>query len=273
MSVILHLSDPHFGTEQPDVAAALIQLAHQQRPDLAVISGDITQRARPRQFAAAKAFIDALKTPANLVVAGNHDIPLFNVLSRIFWPYANYQWTFGKNLEPVFESDSLLAIAVKTTRRYRHIHGELSAEQIDRVSRLLVQAKPAQLRLVIAHHPLWVSRLKDEVNVVRGRDAAIDKWTKAGADLILGGHIHLPFIIPLRHKLPEINNSWVVQAGTAVSDRVRWNAGNSVNIIRFHAADRLRHCSVERWDYRHQQAIFSRVANEILPLAAIDAKI
>jgi 3',5'-cyclic AMP phosphodiesterase CpdA len=269
MDVILHLSDTHFGTEQPEVAQALIELTHQLQPDLTIISGDITQRAKAKQFSAADAFCKALYNSPRVVIAGNHDIPLFNLPMRFSCPYYNFQKTFGENLEPVFESDMVLVVTVKSTRRYRHIDGELSTAQIDRVCRRLQQGKSSQLRIVVAHHPVYVSTAMDEVNVVKGRDRAIFRWAKAGADLILGGHIHLPFIIPLHSRIAEVNYPlWVIQAGTAVSERVRRNAPNSVNIIRYYdSPDEPRHCKVEQWNYIVQQAIFSCVANETLPLS------
>ncbi|WP_394752821.1 metallophosphoesterase family protein [Crenothrix sp.] len=270
MSVILHVSDPHFGTEQPDVVKALITLAHQQQPDLVILSGDITQRARNSQFRKARDFVDALKAPANLVIAGNHDIPLFNLPMRIFWPYFNYSRRFGVNLEPVFKSQDLLVIAVKTTRRYRHINGEISAVQVGRVNQLLNQAQPAQLRIVVAHHPVYVTHLEDEVNVMRGRKLALANWAKAGADLILGGHIHLPFIVPLHHKFSEFDQRmWAVQAGTGVSSRTRQNIDNSVNIIRYHRLKEPRSCDIERWDYNRHTSMFLCVSSETLVLEPI----
>src|ERR1035437_3656295 len=100
MSVLLQISDPHFGTEQPPVVEALAALSRQQRPDLLVVSGDITQRARPGQFRAARAFIDRLDAPV-LVSPGNHDIPLFDLYARRHHPYARYRDAFGDELEPV----------------------------------------------------------------------------------------------------------------------------------------------------------------------------
>ena len=103
MSVLLQISDPHFGTEQAPVLAALAALARQQRPDLLVLSGDITQRASADQFRAARAFVDQLGMPL-LAIAGNHDIPLFNLGARFLQPYARFSAAFGDNLEPEHES-------------------------------------------------------------------------------------------------------------------------------------------------------------------------
>lgn len=148
MSVLLQISDTHFGTEQAPVVEALRALSQQQRPDLLVLSGDITQRARPSQFAAARAFIDRLGVPL-LSLAGNHDIPLFDLRQRLFHPHAHYSAAFGAELEPVHCSRDLLVLGVNTTRWYRHKNGEVSLAQIERVARRLGRATPGQLRVVV----------------------------------------------------------------------------------------------------------------------------
>lgn len=173
MMVILHLSDPHFGTEQAEVKAALISLAHQLQPDFAILSGDITQRARKHQFRRARTFLDALNIPASLVIAGNHDIPLFNLPLRFLKPYANYATYFGETMEPVIESSAFYVIGVKTTRRYRHVNGEVSDQQIDRVSRLLRLAGASRLRVVVTHQPVCVVHQQDKKNALIGGTRAI----------------------------------------------------------------------------------------------------
>lgn len=191
MTVLLQVSDPHFGTERPAVVDALTELARQQRPDLVVLSGDITQRARPSQFSAARAFTDSLGVPV-LAVPGNHDIPLFDLWTRLRSPYARYSAAFGTDLEPVHRSAELLLVCVNTTRPWRHKDGEVSALQIDLVARLVEHADPAQLRVVVVHQPIAVTRAEDEPNRLRGHAAALRRWAEAGADLVIGGHIHLP---------------------------------------------------------------------------------
>jgi len=261
MTVLLQISDTHFGTEQPPVVEALVRLAHEQAPDLVVLSGDITQRARRKQFRAARAFVDRLGVAVTLTIPGNHDIPLFDVATRLFYPYVNYSQEFGTNLEPVFESDQLLVIALNTTRFYRHTDGEVSIEQIERVAQRLEQAIPTQLRIVVTHQPVAVTRPQDEINLLHGRVEAIHRWAQAGADLILGGHIHLPYVLALHEQFAELPRKlWAIQAGTAVSSRVRHEAGNSVNVIRYKGQGEQR-CGavIERWDYVASQQCFRPV--------------
>jgi 3',5'-cyclic AMP phosphodiesterase CpdA len=247
MTVLLQISDPHFGTERPAVVEALLQLSRQQQPAIVVLSGDITQRARRAQFAAAKAFVSRLAAPALVAIPGNHDIALFNVLARAFYPYRDFQWAFGERLEPEWESDDFRVICVNTTRPARHKDGEVSAEQIDRVSQRLQAATPEQVRVVVTHQPVYVLKGSEVHNRLHGYEQAITAWSAAGADIIMGGHIHLPYIAPLHeHEEGVKRHCWVVQAGTAVSHRVRRDQANSVNIIR--RTEQLG-CIVERWDY------------------------
>ena len=268
MSVVLHISDTHFGTEQPRVVEALVALAAQQRPDVVVLSGDITQRARPAQFRAAKAFVDRLGAPV-VAVPGNHDIALFDLWARFTRPYARYAKAFGSDLEPVHASPDLLVVCVNTTRAWRHKHGEVSAAQIDRVASLLAAASAQQLRVVVVHQPAAVTRAEDHVNLLRGHQAALRAWSAAGADLVLGGHIHLPYTLAQQGLARRL---WVVQAGTAVSSRIRLEAPNSVNILRWGASSGARgeraragaeagkDCLIEQWDFARQEHAFVRTA-------------
>jgi 3',5'-cyclic AMP phosphodiesterase CpdA len=266
MSILLQISDTHFGTEQPPVVEALATLARQQRPDLLVLSGDITQRARPAQFRGARAFTDRLRVPL-LAIPGNHDIPLFDLWTRLRRPYARHIAVFGDDLEPVHSSPDLLVVCVNTTRAWRHKHGEVSARQVDRVAGVLAGAGPAQLRVVVVHQPVAVTRADDVVNRLRGHDVALQRWAAAGADLVMGGHIHLPYVMAL-HGLQR--PMWAVQAGTAVSSRVREGAPNSVNLLRWGGADSPRGgCLIEQWDYSTEAQAFGRVAvSEVRPARA-----
>jgi 3',5'-cyclic AMP phosphodiesterase CpdA len=254
VATLLQISDPHFGTEQQPVVAALLELARMLRPELVVLSGDITQRARSGQFAAAAAFAQQLPTARLIAIPGNHDIPLFNVAARAFNPYAGFRAAFGDDLEPEFADDSLRVICVNTTRPKRHKDGEVSSVQVERVATLLRAARPEQLRIVVVHQPVHVIRKQDIANLLHGHIAAVRAWSRAGADVVMGGHIHLPYVRALNDHVTDLHRRiWAVQAGTAVSSRIRDNAPNSVNVVRYAAGQA--NCVVEQWDY-------AAVANE-----------
>jgi 3',5'-cyclic AMP phosphodiesterase CpdA len=265
VTVLLQVSDAHFGTERPRVVEALLALSRQLEPDLLVLSGDLTQRARSAQFDAARAFVQRLAIANVLAVPGNHDIPLFDLPARLRDPYAGYKRVFGADLEPRFDAPDCLVLGVKTTRRYRHVDGEVSAGQRSRVARDLQEASPQQVRIVVLHQPVVVPRSSEQKNVVHGAALAITAWAEAGADVILAGHIHLPFIVPL-HEVARLERPlWAVNAGTAVSARVRYDAGNSVNVLRVGEAPRS--CFVEHWSYNEPNGAFVRDARVPLDCA------
>lgn len=267
---LLHLSDTHFGTEVPAVVEALVEWVRAHPPDVLVLSGDITQRARTRQFAAARAFVDRLRVPVRVVLPGNHDVPLFDLATRLLQPYGGFERAFGPTPEPWHVDPRWRVVAVKTTRRWRHVHGEVSRAQADRAARRLEGADAAQLRIVVTHQPAHVIRHQDLHTRLRGARPALYRWAQAGADLVLGGHIHLPYVAPLHEALPGLARPmWIVQAGTAVSRRVRAEAGNSVNLLRWTppGPGAARQVVVERWDVDRDHTRFERVADHRLVLA------
>ncbi len=258
MTRLLQISDPHFGTAQAPVMEALVRMAHEQRPDVLVLSGDITQRARVEQFKQAREFCDRLAIPKMLSLPGNHDIPLFDLYQRIFKPYQRYLQFFGPDVETALETPELSLISVKTTRRWRHKNGVVSRSQIERVVAHLKKAKPEQLRVVVVHQPVHVQRDEDEHDRLRGSHTAVRAWSAAGADIVMGGHIHLPYVCELSGQVAGVGRRiWCVQAGTALSSRVRQEAPNSVNLLHFGLADQPELCKAERWDFQAATGSFA----------------
>lgn len=264
MSTLLQISDAHFGTEQELVVSALRALSEHLEPELVVFSGDITQRARRAQFEAGRQFAQALRRPL-VAIPGNHDIPLYNIFARMFWPYGNYVRAFGSELEPEFESEGMLVVCTNTTRPRRHKDGEISPEQIARVSDRLQRSSAQQMRIVVTHQPVHVIREEDEENLLHGHEAAVRAWSQAGADIVMGGHIHLPYVRPLSDRFQKLSRKiWCVQAGTATSWRIRGQIPNSVNVLK-HAPGELV-ASVERWDFEASSNAFRCISTELLQL-------
>ncbi len=258
MTLLLQVSDPHFGTERPAVVAALERLCATLRPDVLLLSGDITQRATTAQFTAARAFVERLAVPVCLALPGNHDIPLFNLAQRLFSPYARFSAAFGSVLAPGFDDADVLLQSVNTTRWWRHADGQVSAAQVSQVVQRLALDHSPRWKLVMVHQPLAVTRAEDAKNLLHGHAQALASWRAAGVDVVLGGHIHLPYVLPLADA-PGGKLLWVVQAGTAISQRVRAEAGNSVNVLRLLAGP-PRVGVVERWDCHAGRGEFEQVA-------------
>lgn len=265
-TAIVQISDSHFGTEVAPVERALRSMIHELAPSAIIVSGDVTQRARQSQFRAARRFFDSLPKVPLLATPGNHDIPMFALQKRLLRPYGHWIKVFGTDLEPVLETERVLVQCVNSTRWFRRKHGQVSAAQIERVARRIRQATPEQLRVVVAHHPLLAIRDSDNNNLLRGHQEATRAWTDAKVDIVMGGHIHLPYIRPLHVEVENPpHHCWVVQAGTAVSKRVREGIPNSVNVLRFADSGPV-HCAVERWDYQAASGSFEQLHSVDLPL-------
>jgi len=226
---LAHLSDPHFGTEEATVCRALREDLLHQSPDLVVLTGDVTQRARSAQFRAARAFLDSLAPIPVLALPGNHDLPLFDLFTRFSAPYRGYRRHICASLEPLWSGPQVAVVGVNSTRVLRHKHGALPAELIAHVAQQLVRL-PQSFKVVALHHPLVVVERRDWRNRARAAEAALAAWIDAGADLFLGGHIHLPYCVAAG---PGPRQAVVLQAGTAVSTRRRGGRPNSYSLVRF----------------------------------------
>ncbi len=266
MTTILHVSDLHFGTEVPQAVEALVRLARSAPPDVLIVSGDITQRARRAQFDAAAHFIRRLAAAQVLVIAGNHDIPLFNLPQRLLAPYRGHARAFGPDLEPRLALPDVRIAGVHTARAWRHVVGHVTPAQAARSAAWLAEGPADALRIVVTHHPLAVADAQDEAQRLRGADAALPHWLQAGVQLALGGHIHRPYFMPLPgHQAAARQQLWVAQAGTAVSHRLRAPWPHSVNLLRRIAASRWH---LERWSLdpgRSDFALHEQVAIDTRP--------
>jgi 3',5'-cyclic AMP phosphodiesterase CpdA len=245
MRTIVHLSDLHFGRVDPRILKPLIQAVHDARPDLIAISGDFTQRARRRQFTEARAFLDALPF-RQLLVPGNHDVPLYNVAARFLAPLAAYRRYIADELEPSFVDDEMAVVGLNTSRAFvAGGGGRLGDVQVARaVDRL--RPLPAHLiKIIVTHHPFDVPEGFSAENLVGRATMAMGHLAGIGADLFLAGHIHVSHIGHTAERYPiEGHSALVVQAGT-MSTRGRGEL-NTFNVLRLHRPD----VGIERhsWD-------------------------
>ena len=248
MSRIVHLSDLHFGTESPVVLAALEDAVRFLAPDVVVVSGDLTQRARRTEFAAARRFVDALPG-RHVVVPGNHDIPLFNPVARALWPFRRYQEAFGPSGTTLVEHGSLRLVTVNSVRRERHADGRVTRARRLAVAALARAAPPGATTVVVAHHPLGTTRADGSPREDR---RTLEHWRRAGVRLVLSGHEHRAFLRPggegrtrgtaeggtggaVTTAAP--GELWVLNAGTALSRRLRHARPNSFNVVDVPDAD------------------------------------
>lgn len=261
MPTIAHLSDLHFGREDPRVVAALSMQLNADPPDMIAISGDLTQRATDRQFAAAAQFLKGLPQP-HIVVPGNHDIPLHNVFKRAFFPFSNYRRHVTETMRPTFDNDHLCVVGVNTARRlgrrWRGFwkDGILRSADVAYACKVFADTN-APLKILVAHHPLQVEQDLFEGDLVRAGRQALKALAAAGCDAILYGHIHVPHaILGVEQTIQTPRSMLCVMAGTATSLRVRLGSANSYNRLWFDG-DR---CSIDvmTWDGETFRSTLSR---------------
>lgn len=252
---IAHISDPHFGTEVVPVRDALLRELHDAPPDVVVLSGDVTQRARRAQFRKAAAFLRELPAVPRVCLPGNHDIPLFDVFTRLVRPYARFRKHVSTELAPQFLGEQVAVVGVDATSPRRHKDGALPPDLIDDAAARL-SALPQPFRVVVTHQPLASATRTDRTNVAHGAAAALERWIPAGADLFLGGHIHLPYCLQM--QTADARHSGVLlQAGTCISHRTRDGIPNSYNVIRLERDAQERRMLIERRDYDAQARAFA----------------
>jgi 3',5'-cyclic AMP phosphodiesterase CpdA len=233
MRRLVHISDVHFGKVDYAIAEQVRVKIIELRPDLVIISGDLTQRARTAQFIEARQFLDSLPKP-QIVVPGNHDIPLHNVYARFVTPLEKYKKYITEDLEPFFIDDEMAVIGLNTARSLTIKDGRINNEQIAAVRERMCRLDDKLLKGVVTHHPFDLPAGFDEDDIVDNAEKAFPQIADCGADVFFSGHLHISHIAHTanRYQLPTGRNALIIQAGTATSTRVRGEV-NSFNLIEF----------------------------------------
>ncbi|MFN3853543.1 MAG: metallophosphoesterase family protein [Phreatobacter sp.] len=243
MTVIAHLSDLHFGTEQPAVAAALLRILAAEPPDLIVVSGDLTQNATWRQFRAARAFLDRLPAPW-LAVPGNHDIVGHRLLEMVLRPFRRWTWMICDDLDPEWSNGLTVVKGINTARPFgpylNWSRGRFSANQVETLARSVVDGR---LLTIACHHPLAFGHDRAKAYPLATRaEAVLAALSRHSRSLVLAGHRHRSHVSLWSATAGErtveagatarAGEVLIVHAGTASSDRLRGevNSWNRVSL-------------------------------------------
>ena len=225
MPRLIHLSDLHFGAHDPRLVAAVEARIDEERPDLVVISGDFTQRARTEQFEEACRFLTRLRDAGHEVlgVPGNHDIPLYDVLRRFLSPLTRYKRFIDDTLCPYHELDGAAVLGINTARSLTFKDGRINERQMEFIRRTFERSRDGP-RILVTHHPLFALPVGDGPALgkpIGRQELALDAIADAGVDVLLAGHNHRASTNSARDLATRAGPALVIQAGTATSTRLR----------------------------------------------------
>lgn len=225
MPRLIHLSDLHFGAHDETLVAAVEERIAEEKPDLVVISGDFTQRARTDQFEQACAFLTRLRDRGHEVlgVPGNHDVPLYDVLRRFLSPLTRYRRFIDDDLCPYHELKGAAVLGINTARSLTFKDGRINHEQMALIGSTFGRARDVP-RILVTHHPLFALPVGEgpELGKPIGRQQlALQAIAEAGVDMLLAGHNHRASTHSARDLATSAGPALVIQAGTATSTRLR----------------------------------------------------
>jgi 3',5'-cyclic AMP phosphodiesterase CpdA len=238
MVTLLHASDLHFGEPfAPDAGEALMRFAHELEPDAIILSGDFTQRAKRREYAEARAYLDRLPRVPMVVTPGNHDVPLYRVFERLLQPYRNYREFISPELDSITRLDGVTIVSLDSAAPHRAIvNGRIRDDQVAFATRAFEEAGPG-IRLLVAHHHFAPAPDYEPDKPIPRARQLLDRFGRMGVEMILGGHLHRAYIghsLDVHRGADPEHGIVIVQSGTTTSNRgrARESAKNSFNVIR-----------------------------------------
>lgn len=272
MARIAHLSDIHFGAHDPRIVSATEAWLAERQPDLVIISGDLTQRARVEQFRAASAWLNRLRAAGHrlLVIPGNHDIPLYDVVRRFGAPLQRYKRYIDNQLCPWFEDDEVAILGLNTARSLTIKDGRINHEQMHMLRARFAPVAPEKTRILVTHHPLFampIGKGGELSEAVGEHEDAVQAVCEAGIHIALAGHFHRTYAEAAQKMVANAGGALVIQAGTATSTRLRNDEPQSFNWLHVRHNNEIE-LQVVVWDgasfqrgshveYRHENKLWS----------------
>lgn len=226
VTTIAQISDLHFPFTSEPILAALRRSLFEASPAVLVVSGDLTQRARESQFLAAREYLGTLPRP-QIVIPGNHDVPLYDVYRRFLRPRERFSRLICDELTPDYSDDTWFVVGADSTRAFTFDifgfwkNGSLSDHQLDEIRACFARAKPEQLRVLAIHHPLINPWDTTSRYTVRRRHVILRVLEEVGVHVVLSGHLHVGYGAHAPLITPNGRKVLCVQSGTATSTRLR----------------------------------------------------
>jgi 3',5'-cyclic AMP phosphodiesterase CpdA len=221
---LIHLSDLHFGAHDDRIVEAVVERVDAERPDLVIISGDFTQRARTDQFEQACLFLERLRDAGHEVlgVPGNHDIPLYDVLRRFLSPLTRYKRYIDDVLCPFHQLPTAAVLGINTARSATFKDGKINDDQIALIRETFGRIDEAIPRILVTHHPIFALPTGDGIGEpIKNQADVLEMISGLGVDVLLAGHNHRASHQDSADFVTKSTGALVIQAGTATSTRVR----------------------------------------------------
>jgi 3',5'-cyclic AMP phosphodiesterase CpdA len=240
MLTLLHTSDLQIGKPyRPHAAEALVRAVEELCPDVVVVAGDLTQRAKVREYQTARALLARLGPAPVVVTPGNHDVPLYRVWERLIFPYRNWRRFVSDRLDSVLHVPGAMVVALNSSAPRRAIvGGRLDRPQIEYARRAFAEAEPTEVRILVVHHHFVVTDDGTGGTPLPRARWHLDAFADMGIDLLLGGHVHQTRV--LVPPDPRTGAPFpVVSCGTTTSWRGRGPETdlNTMNLIRIDAGE------------------------------------
>jgi len=257
MRTLIHLSDLHFGRVDPTILAPLVKFIGEIKPDVVAVSGDLTQRARTAEFVAAREFLASIPFP-QIVVPGNHDVPLHNIISRFARSLDHYTRYISADLQPSYADSEIVVAGVNTARAWTWKDGRINQPQLEKLRALLQAAPSRATKIVVTHHPFDLPAGASGRVVGRSR-LAMKTLAECGVDLLLAGHFHIADTTQTAKRYKTSGYSAIiVSSGTSTSTRGRGQP-NSFNVIRIDRPN----LTIERRTWQPTSGLFDVLSVEM----------
>jgi len=261
MRLVAHISDLHFGYNDPVLVRSLGEALGAIKPQLVVVSGDLVEHATDAEFASARDFLETLPGP-QIVVPGNHDLPFYNLWRRFTEGLTKYRQFITDDREPAFIDDEIAVIGADSAHLYPVKGGKITDSQLDDLVEKFSKLPAGLIRILVTHHPFDLPEPSNPHLLIGHSRRAVTRLAPV-VDILLAGHVHLSSSgsTSTRYKL-EGHAMAFVQAGTAVSDRNKGEA-NSFNLIHTGCTgDREKQVVVERYSWAKADGRFKCTSSE-----------
>ena len=261
MRVIAHISDLHFGYNDPLLAKALSQTLADLKPDVLVVSGDLVEHATDAEFVSARDFLDTLPSP-QIIVPGNHDLPFYNLWRRFTEGLEKYRRFITDDPEPAFIDDEIAIVGADSAHLYPVKGGKITDSQLDDLVAVFAALPAGLIRVLVTHHPFDLPQPSNPHLLIGHSRRAVTRLAPV-VDILLAGHVHVSSIgsTSTRYKLEGYAMAFV-QAGTAISDRNKGEA-NSFNVIHTGCTQNQdKQVIVHRYSWVKAEGRFLRVSSD-----------